>query len=253
MSIHPDPALKNVMAVTCQAAGAAAAQVSDWIVAHRSLLVLTAVHWCATHIVGCSFVTVPRCADLPIPHGKVIGDWRGLRVRVECEKGYEYAGEDMECYDYDHCSLKAFANKRCGSTMVYLPVSAKSKHPTLKPNASTMGAGRSGKGGGSSMATQATTSWSLQDLNDWVTKVNCTPAKHPDDGLAVEEKFDSKLRSDYKAADAPHPHPMDSTFKSVCILGIAALLLAISFGRQSIIPRAPAGAEGDTDSDVPLE
>jgi hypothetical protein len=148
-------------------------------------------------LIGCELIIWPKCDDLRIPNGKIVGEWRGLPAVVSCNDGYEYKGEPMECYDYDHCSMEAFENKRCLGTMVYLPTAAKSKHPK-QANASKM-MGRMGKGG--AQRKTITTSWSLAELEDWMSKVNCSE-KNASNASKGEAKQKSKGRRKQGSSEA---------------------------------------------------
>jgi len=254
-------------------------------------LLLVAFQSLSSTLIGCDFVTVPRCDDRPIPRGTIRGDWRGLPSEINCDYGYEYTGDKLYCYDFDHCSLIAFANKRCLGTMVYLPEAAVSKHP-LKPkaNGTVKPSARFGKGGAAKKMT--TTSWSLGELHAWVETVNCTKvpddgskkgneakaarqrvkaakeaddatrkaakereneAKVEDDGVAQEEKFDVGLQASKVASIArSHLNALDSSAVTACVFGSAILLVAVSVRRR----RMDVGshdADSDEDAEVALE
>jgi len=189
-------------------------------------IVLTVI---ASSLAGCGLVNYPRCEDTSIDHGIIRGDWRGLKLKVDCHHGYEYKGGEIECYDYAACSLQAYTTNTCNVSLMLLPLhdprwerDSSEELVTLMADdllsapAAPAVAGLvtvredqdrrlRGHGGGASLAMAGgdvfgtklpkwTDDWKKEDLKDWVKRVNCsrkigTDEKH-EKHMEVQAKFD---------------------------------------------------------------
>lgn len=93
------------------------------------------IHLFACTLMGCDFVDYPRCHDQKIPKGTIVGDWRGLHASVHCDRGYEYKGHKIECFDYTGCPLQQYTTHACNVTMLFLPdPDTKHVHEIVRPS-----------------------------------------------------------------------------------------------------------------------